>query len=1059
MIKNPNSLENLSAHPRLPWYLSPTWQLVLMAAIIFIAELIAMGVIYFVNTPNYLVETFLDAMFMILLILPALYLLQMRPIRNQMKKRETADQALRKSEKLLRTVLELLPVGVWITDAKGTIQQGNQASQEIWGGARYVGIDQYGEYKGWWLDSGKRIEPHEWAAARAIKNGETSLNEEIEIENFDGAHKIILNSVKPFYDEHQTLAGAIIVNQDITERKQTEQALKEREALFSTAFQYLPVGVWLTDQTGKITYGNPAGQAIWAGARYVGMESYGEYKGWWLSTGKLIETDEWAVARAIDKGETSLNEEIEIECFDGSHKIILNSAIPVRDEKGRILWAFVVNQDITEHKHREQVLQQTNELLERFFTSIGTLIAYMDRDFNFIRVNESYAKSAGHTPDFFLGKNHFDLYPHPENEAIFQQVVETGEPFSVFAKPFEYAEYPDRGVTYWDWSLQPVKGANGAVQGVVLSLVDMTERIRAESQLAHQYQELRELTIAEQKQRVLAESLVQSIIALNSSLELEKVLESILDQIRRALPFQGADIILLDGNTVRVACSTGFEDYPASKQALEGTYRIEDVPLWNQIYLTHKPMVVPDSLAHAEWQIIPGMEWVRSYVGAPLVAGGWLIGIINLTSEVPGFFDEQIVERVMVLTSPASLALRNAQLYNAEQTARRANETLSSAAIALTRTLDLDQVLDTLLEHIAEIIPCDTAIVSLLAGTDNLSARAVHGHPVQITSDEILTLGGEIETNSLIQRLISNQMSILIPDTTDYPEWKFSAGARPIKAWLGVPIVAGEKTIGIVSLGQFESKYFSEEHKTWAEALVHQAAIAIQNAWLFEQVRASSERLQALARKLVDIQEKERFYIARELHDEAGQALSSLKLGLGRLEQTPGCPESLRQRLLELKGLADDVLDDLHRLAMDLRPVSLEHLGLVAALEQHASSINSDQLSVEFKALGFDGERLPPAVEIALYRIVQEALTNVVRHAQASTIGILLEHREGKVTIFVEDDGIGFIPRENDHSLGLVGMRERAELLGGTLTVESIPGKGTSITVEVTDDSANPDRG
>lgn len=337
MVNNPVLPPESPSQPQVPWYLFPSWQAVFMAAVIFTAEMISMGIIYFVPTPNYIIETLLDAILMILLIIPALYLLQMRPITNLIKKREQADQALRENEKLLRTVLELLPVGVWITDAQGKIQHGNQASQEIWGGARYVGIDQYGEYKGWWLDSGRRVEPEQWAAARAITHGETSQNEEIEIECFDGTRKIILNSAKPIYDDQHAIAGAIIVNQDITQRKRAEQALEAREALFRTAFENLPVGVWLTDQYGNITYGNPAGQAIWAGARYVGKEEFGIYKGWWLSTGKQIEPDEWAVARAIDKGETSLNEEIEIECFDGTHKIILNSAIPVRDEKQHIL--------------------------------------------------------------------------------------------------------------------------------------------------------------------------------------------------------------------------------------------------------------------------------------------------------------------------------------------------------------------------------------------------------------------------------------------------------------------------------------------------------------------------------------------------------------------------------------------------------------------------------------------------------------------------------------------------------------------------------------------------
>jgi PAS domain S-box-containing protein len=117
------------------------------------------------------------------------------------------------------------------------------------------------------------------------------------------------------------------------------------------------------------------------------------------------------------------------------------------------------------------------------------MVAYMDTDFNFIRVNRSYAEADGRPPEFFVGKNHFALYPNEENEAIFRKVVETGEPYFTFEKPFEYAEHPERGITYWDWSLQPVKEPTGKVSGVVLSLVSVTDRKLAQE--AHRESELR----------------------------------------------------------------------------------------------------------------------------------------------------------------------------------------------------------------------------------------------------------------------------------------------------------------------------------------------------------------------------------------------------------------------------------------------------------------------------------------------------------------------------------------------------------------------------------------
>jgi len=135
-------------------------------------------------------------------------------------------------------------------------------------------------------------------------------------------------------------------------------------------------------------------------------------------------------------------------------------------------------------KESKMILLKTNELFEKIFSSMHLMIAYMDRNFNFIRVNQAYAEADEQSPEFFVGKNHFDLYPSDENEAIFRYVVETGEPYFAYEKPFEYPKHPDRGVTYWDWSLQPVRGSDGRVEGLILALLDVTDRKRAEDESA-----------------------------------------------------------------------------------------------------------------------------------------------------------------------------------------------------------------------------------------------------------------------------------------------------------------------------------------------------------------------------------------------------------------------------------------------------------------------------------------------------------------------------------------------------------------------------------------------
>ncbi|MCL4456169.1 MAG: PAS domain-containing protein, partial [Nitrospirae bacterium] len=139
-----------------------------------------------------------------------------------------------------------------------------------------------------------------------------------------------------------------------------------------------------------------------------------------------------------------------------------------------------LHRELTDRRLAENALRESSELLEKVFSNTHLMIAYMDAAFNFIRVNRAYAEADGREPEFFAGRNHFELYPNEENRQIFQNVVDTGEPCFAYEKPFEYAKHPERGVTYWDWSLQPVKEAGGKVTGLVFTLLNVTERRRME---------------------------------------------------------------------------------------------------------------------------------------------------------------------------------------------------------------------------------------------------------------------------------------------------------------------------------------------------------------------------------------------------------------------------------------------------------------------------------------------------------------------------------------------------------------------------------------------------
>lgn len=447
------------------------------------------------------------------------------------------------------------------------------------------------------------------------------------------------------------------------------------------------------------------------------------------------------------------------------------------------------------------------------------------------------------------------------------------------------------------------------------------------------------------------------------------------------------------------------------------------------------------------------MELLRSNLAVPLVVAERVIGIINLSSNQPDNFNQETAKRLSAFAAPAALAVENARLYAAELQARQVAETLNAVSQALTKTLNYEQVMSTLLEYVCRIVPSDRAYILVSENEANMTLQAMRGYENGDNPVRVLGMSFDVLDRPYLYEVISNRKSLHIPDTHLYPSWKTLITQEIVCSWLGIPIVVGEEAIGVLALEKICPNSFTSEHIWMSEVIVAQAAVAIQNAWLFEQVRAGHERLQSLSRHLVNVQESERRFIARELHDEASQALTALMFGLHLLEEDVNDPETFMLRLTELKQLTDRVLEGLHRLAMGLRPASLDHLGLVVALEQLVKENHQRYgLNIHFKVSGFTKEeRLPDHIETSIYRIVQEALTNAVRHAKANNIDVILERRNEETVVIVEDDGISFVTDHIPKSghLGLLGMQERAQMMSGTLQIESIPGSGTTIVLEV----------
>lgn len=284
-------------------------------------------------------------------------------LKNEIVERKRAEERIRRHEKRLADIVNTLPVGVWVTDETGNIILSNQAGREIWAGAKYVGIEQYGEYKGWWAETGERIGPEEWAAVGAVQRGESSLNEVIDIESFDGKRKTILNSAVPLFDEGRRIIGALVVNQDITEQRKAEQAIRRSEQHLRDVMNSLIFFAGVLTPDGLLREVNRAAlDAAGLRAEEVLGRPFEEAR-WWSYSAQIQAQLRDAIRRAAG-GET-VRYDVAIR-IQGEQFITIDFGLaPMFDATGNVINLVPSGVDITERKRVEEEIKKLNTDLEK----------------------------------------------------------------------------------------------------------------------------------------------------------------------------------------------------------------------------------------------------------------------------------------------------------------------------------------------------------------------------------------------------------------------------------------------------------------------------------------------------------------------------------------------------------------------------------------------------------------------------------------------------------------------------------------------------------------------
>ena len=435
----------------------------------------------------------------------------------------------------------------------------------------------------------------------------------------------------------------------------------------------------------------------------------------------------------------------------------------------------------------------------------------------------------------------------------------------------------------------------------------------------------------------------------------------------------------------------------------------------------------------------PGHPPMRSFLGVPIMLRGVAYGNLYLTEKQDGEdFTDEDEETLALLAGQAAVAIENARLYEASTRWSRQLQSLEEVGNALATETDLKRLLDLVVRRLRELVGAEIVALTLPTGADELRFAAAAGETAQDLLGEAISRSGSKSGRVLARRRSERSDSIL-----DDPEVDHETTRRlGVRTGMWVPLIARDRVIGVLEIHDKEGPdpRFSDDDLRLAETFAARAAVAVE---------LSHRVAQDALRRVVQAQELERRRLARELHDETGQALTSILLGLKPLEEALA-DHPARAGLAELREQVVSALQDVRRLAVELRPSVLDDFGVVAALERLAETFGEQTgIRVDFhSALG--EARLPSDVETALYRVVQESLTNIAKHANAHNVSVSVARRDNAVAATIEDDGAGFDPRSvREDGIGLIGMRERLALIDGRLHVESRRGVGTTIVAEV----------
>ncbi len=897
------------------------------------------------------------------------------------------EQALQRERDFMARVLSTAGALVIVVDRQGHVVRFNQACERLTGYS-------FDEVKGqtfWDLF----LLPEEREAVKDVFAGLLRGRFPNEHEKYwvakNGARRLIQWSNTALTDSAGDVEYVIGVGVDITQRREAEAVLRESEERFRTIFEGSTNGILIADpKSRRFLMGNGAI------CKMLGYEP-GEITGMRLADIHRQEDMPFVMEHfeRLANGAEDTGEDIPVKRKDGSVFFADVTATPIIvSGKAYVVGSF---RNITAHKRAEEALRRERSLLDSVMQTTDAMLVLLDPRFNFVWVNPAYAETCRMKPQEMAGRNHFALYPDAENEAIFRRVRDSGKGVFYKDKPFVFPDQPERGVTYWDWSLTPVKDAAGKVTGLVFSLRETTEFKRAGEALRESEQRLRLALEGGRMGRWEWDLPDGSMFC--------------CERTRELLGWR------MDSSATRERFFRRV--HPDDREALQ--------KLRTRSAAEPADFQMDFRVIHAHGEPCREILWLASRGRVIHDEQGRAVRVVAVLFDITP--RKQMEEQLQRLNDHLEKEVA-AQVEELRDTIDRLQDEVARRVLAEGKLRKNSRMLEAFFQHTITPLAFMDKYFNFVR-VNEAYARADGKTPEFFIGKNHFALYPHEENQAIFQQVVRTKKPY-------YAYAKpFTYANNPER---GVTYWNWQLTPQLNEFGGVQSLVLSLENVTEQQKA-------------FREIEQRARQLQELTLELSQAEDRERRRLAEILHDDLQQQLAAAKFHLGILRARVEDNAPAQEVTGQLNGILKDVIEKSRSLSHELSPAVLYQSDLGETFEWLARQVQAKHgLSVQVEIRGQVNPK-SEAIRAFLFKAGREILFNVVKHARTREAKLRLQQVREQLWLTITDRGHGFDPEllGRTSGFGLLSIRERVELLGGRMKIRSVRGKGSAFLIAVPD--------